>query len=54
MTAKSEMFVNNAKLSRVIFDRCKIIYPSNFIGCEEINRLDFTKINNKIKLIVER
>lgn len=37
--------MNNAKLSRSIFDKYKIIYPSRFIGCEEINKLDFVKIN---------
>ncbi len=35
-------------MAKPIFDRHQLIYPTTFLGCEEINRLDWDNIEKKI------
>lgn len=44
-TEKSMLFIKNAKLSKGIYDKHNIIYPDNFMGCEEINQLNAQNIS---------
>lgn len=40
----NEVFVNNAREAREVYDRQGIVSPGHFIGLEEINVLDLNRI----------